>query len=148
MVQDQLNRFCTDQAVTAAALSDDWMSSQPMLAGNGGVDWGNGEPLHFIVRVTETMDDTGDDSSIRATLESDSVATMDSTPTVHASITIPALTAAGTEFSVQLPVGVNYEDILRARFAPSGGDLSAGKFSARLGRAVAAVKQHASGYNW
>lgn len=145
MLLDKQNQFSNAQAVTAAAISANVIDLGPLSGGNLIRDIGAGEELGVLIRVDTTMDDTGDDSTLIVTLESDDNVGL-SSATVHQTITtFAALSAANTQLYVPILPGA-YQRYLGLRYTPgAGGNLSAGAFSAWLVRGKFDTRVYASG---
>ena len=133
MIQDALNKFSTAQAVTASAISDvvdlNAGTLSPTLR-----DLGTGHDLTLVITVTETAAAAGA-ATVQFSLESDDVAGLSGSPTVHvATAAVPKATlVAGYEVAkFKLPQGVTYERFLGVRYTVATGPLTAGKFSAAL----------------
>ena len=129
--------FCEDQAVTATAISENVLE----FLDNGTVygeaaaiarNLGAGNEIPLGLQVTE---DFATLTSLTITLESDSVAGLSSSPTVHySSGAIPAASlVAGYKMPIRwLPVGT-IGKYLGFRFTVTGSNATAGKITAGLG---------------
>ncbi len=127
MFLDAHNLFSDAQAVTAAAGSTNTID----LGANR--DIGTGENIYLALNVDIVMTDAGSDSAITVALEGDSTAsfTPDGTKDI---ITIPAVTAAGTQFFVKLDPGsapLQFQ-FIRLLYTPTNGNLTTGSFTASL----------------
>jgi hypothetical protein len=93
------------------------------------------EPLYLVVFTNVACTDTGNDATLTITLESDSVVTLATSPTVHFSsgaLPFAAFSPAGTRLvTVALPQGV-YERYLGLRYTVASGPLITGAFDAFL----------------
>lgn len=115
MILDERNEFADAVAVIATAatgiLGDVIDIKSPTIAPNTTVDL-EGSEMYFVLRVATTIAVL---TSLRVQLVSDSVATLDSSPTVHADTGVIALAnipAGGKNWFVgKLPSG-NYERYL------------------------------------
>ncbi len=143
MILDAENLFCEEQAVTAEADSTNVIDLG--VARNIGV----GEPLFIFLNVTETMDDSGDDSTLNVDLVTDDNAALSSDAVVMDLVTIPATTAAGTQYIFRIPPAIleSYQRYIGLHFTPANGNLSAGKFTAGIVKDVQATQDYASGFS-
>lgn len=123
MIIDRLLTFGTAQAVTAAAASTDSIDLGAIR------DIGTGEPLYVVVVCTTAMTDTGSDSTLAVTLETDDNSSFSSVAS-FALGTFPAVSAAGTVLIARLnPLQAN-ERFAQLRYTPANGNLTTGSFSA------------------
>lgn len=143
MILDAQLEFSSEQAVTAAAASTNIVDLGVAR------DIGVGEETYIRIGVTETMDDTGDDSTLAVTLETDDNEAFASASTIATLVTIPAVTLAGTEYYIKLPIAITqaYQRYIRLQYTPSGGDLSAGKFDANIVKDIQKYTDYPSGYS-
>lgn len=132
MYVDALNEFSNSQAVTSTVLGDTVIDLGPTPTVR---DLGQGEPVYLVVQTSEAVTDTGDDAKLTLTLESDTVATLDSSPTVHFStgaLPFASFSGAGSlVVAVALPYG-DYKRYMGVRFTVANGPLTGGKFDAFL----------------
>lgn len=146
MLTDKLNTFSEEAAVTTTALLTNVIDLGPLSGGNTVRDIGAGETLYLYILVTEAATASGS-ATVTFTLESDSVATLDSSATVH--LTTAAIGKAtlvvGYEIKLALPPGA-YERYLGVRATVATGPLTAGKFTAMLTSALETRRDYASGY--
>ncbi len=133
--------FSEDQAVTAAAASTNVIDLCAIR------DIGAGENLYIGVLVTETFDDTGDDSTLAVTLETDDADTFGSATTLATLTTFATLTPAGTILYRRINPDENYERFIRLYYTPAGGNLSAGKVTAFIAKDVQNYRHYAAGYS-
>nr|BDD45119.1 hypothetical protein 8 [bacterium] len=140
MLMDQNLMFLDETAITGSAASD----VVPLDAAR---DIGVGENLWLYIKVDETMDDAGDDSTVTFSLQTDDNDGFTSATTLRTFDTIPANTAAGTEYKYRLDPAA-YEEYLRLYATVANGDLSAGKFTAAIVKDVPAQTDYASGYSF
>jgi PPE-repeat protein len=131
MILDTQNEFSNSQAVTATAISTNQVDtdSDSILKNLGGH-----EGVYLVLQVDEAF--AGTATTLTPELLSDSVATLDGTPTVHASfgaLATAALTAGKTVGVIALPFG-DYERYVGVRYTVAGGTYTAGKVSAYLTR--------------
>jgi hypothetical protein len=146
MLTDKLNTFSEAAAVTTTALLTNVIDLGPLSGGNAVRDIGAGDPLYLYIVVDEAVTASGS-ATVTFTLESDSVATIDSSATVHLTTAVigKATLVAGYEIRLALPPGA-YERYLGVRATVATGPLTAGKFTAMLVNAVDTRRDYASGY--
>lgn len=129
MYVDKLLMFSSDQAVTAAAASEDVIDLSAVR------DAGAGEDLYVVVVCKVAMADSGSDSTLAVALQGDSTETFtpDYTRTLF---TFAAASAAGTVKIAKLGPGdlnLRYANLL---YTPANGDLSAGTFDAFIAKDI------------
>lgn len=147
MYVDKQEEFSDSQAVTATALSTNVIDLTQGYAGLTTTDIGGEECVWLVVQVDEAATASGA-ATVTFSLESDSVATIDSSPTVHftsPAIGKAALTAGAQVVSICLPRGA-YERYLGVRYTVATGPLTAGKFSAFLTLDVPANRNYGTAY--
>jgi len=144
MILDNDLLFSDAQAVTAAAASTNYYDTGPLgyvgatsstsPPANTGRNLGTGGELYFSISVDTAMTDSGSNSTLAVTLETDDNSSFSSAATVATLVTIPAVSAAGTKYFVKVPIAttVPYERYLRIYYTPANGDLSAGAFTVAL----------------
>lgn len=134
MIMDGDLLFSDAQAVTAAAASTNYLDTGPLFSGNTGRDIGVSSELYFAITVDVAMTDSGSDSTIAVTLETDDNTSFSSIATVATLVTIPALSPAGTKYFVKVPIAstVPYEKYLQIKFTPANGNLTTGSFTVAL----------------
>ena len=143
MFIDAQNLFSENQAVTATA------NSTNVIDLGVARDIGNGEDLYLMLAVTETMDDTGDNSTLAVTLLTDDNASLSSPTTVRTLVTFAANTPAGTVYYYKLNPqnDVALERYIGLTYTTANGDLSAGKFTAGLVAGIQKAEKYvASGF--
>lgn len=142
MILDGQLELSSEQTVTAAAASENIIDLGIAR------DIGIGESLWIRIGVTETMDDSGDDSTLAVILQTDDNVAFGSAVTVAALVTIPAVTAAGTEYFFRLPAAVlnEYERYIRGFYTPANGNLSAGKFDMNIIKDIQHYTDYTSGF--
>lgn len=142
MILDGDLLFSEDQAVTAEADATNVIDLTNVR------DVGVGEPLYIMLLVTETFDDTGDDSTLNVDLVTDNNAAMSSDAVVQDLVTLPALTAAGTLYFFPLtPEILNaYERYITLHYTPANGNLSAGKITAGIVKDIQRYTSYAKNY--
>jgi hypothetical protein len=133
MFMDQDLLFSDAQAVTATAASSNYADLGPLFSGNLNRDIGVSE-MYISISVDVAMTDSGSDSTIAVSLETDDNTSFSSAATVATLVTIPAVTAAGTKYFVRLPIAttVPYERYIQLRYTAANGNLTTGSFTAAL----------------
>ena len=140
MYVDAQNLFCSAQAVTASAASTNLIDFSIAR------DMGNGEDIYLVVNITVAMTDSGSDSTVAVTLETDDNASFSSAATAMTIGTFAATSAAGTQLFAKLQPGKIDEQYLRAYFTVAGGNLTTGSFDAFLTTDIQNTTDYASGY--
>jgi hypothetical protein len=145
MLMDKQTLFSEAQAITATAASTNHIDLG--VARNIGV----GENLYLVLTVTEAFTDSGSDSTVTPSLETDED---DGFATALATIrtydTLPALSPVGTKKIYRLdPVNDigTYKQFLRLKYTVAGGNLSTGKITAGLVVGVEAIKDYPTNFN-
>jgi hypothetical protein len=135
MILDERNEFADDFSAvgTAAAtiVAGDVidLGATPTLR-----NLGDGEEIYFILRVSSAILASGGAANVTFRLVSDSVATLDSSPTTHltpGAIAKATLVTGYTVFKAILPHG-EYERYLGVTLTPDTNDTTAGTVSAFL----------------
>lgn len=150
MLMDKQNMFANNQALTVDALSEHVIDLEPNGGPNLTKDIGAGKALYLHILV-DTAFTTSDAGTLTVALESDSVATLDSSATVHA--TVASAIAAATMVAgywiakgFTIPQG-NYERYLGLRFTTNTGDFTAGKVKAWISENKYDSTTYESGYS-
>lgn len=148
MYVDAQLTFSDAQAVTATAGSTNVIDTGPLFSGNTGRNLGVGYRAYVIVNVDVAMTDSGSDSTITVTLETDDNAAFSSAATVSTLGVIPALTAAGTVYAFGLPIAgaVPYERYIRLMYTTTNGNLTTGSFTASITTDASIYAQYAPGF--
>jgi hypothetical protein len=122
-------RFSNEQAVTASAGSTNLIDLKV-----AGMNPGVGEPgLWAVFVVTEAFTDSGSDSTVAVTLETDNdVAFGSPTTAVQTVGTFAALSAIGSVLIVRLQPFSTLERYMRAYYTLANGNLSTGKITSFL----------------
>jgi len=128
MYTDDRTYFSDGQAITASAASTN------KIALTTPSDLGKLRKGVINIVVTETFDDTGDNSTAVVTLRTDDNEAFGSAATIATLFTITNGLAAGTEFNFELPYAnsVPYQDYIDLYFTVANGDFSQGKITARI----------------
>jgi hypothetical protein len=148
MYLDAKNEFSDAQAVTATTISTNVVD---LGATNTLKDLGIGEDVYLIVLTQTACTDASSDATLTLTLESDSVANLATSPTVHyttGALAFAAYSAAGSVVAaIRLPSG-NYERYLGVRYTIAAGPLTAGNFDAFLTKDWQKFRAYANGVNF
>lgn len=122
---DVKRMFSDEQAITAAAVSDEVLRVGP--------DLGCGNELYLEVLVTTAFTDADSNSTLTVAMEGDSTEsfTPDATETV---VTIPAVAAIGDKFIARLNPGFAplQLEFIRLKYTPNNGNLTTGAVSAYI----------------
>lgn len=135
---DASNRFCNDQAVTAAAASESQVNLNVATR-----DIGNGNPLYLCIACTVPMTDGSSDSTLAVTLRQSAAANMGSPDTLATVCTFPATSPAGTRYVYAIPPSLITKQYLDLYFTPANGNLSTGSFTAFLTPEYGVAKNYA-----
>lgn len=143
MIFDLENLLSNNQAITAAAISENVID-----LGLADRDIGVGEQLYIFGTVVTAFTDSGSDSTLAVTLETDDNVGLTSAAVLQTLVTLPALTAVGTKFLVPIaPEVLNaFQQYIGLRYTPSGGNLSTGAIFAGIVAQGQLEKVKASGY--
>ena len=106
---------------------------------------GAGTPVYVESLVRTAMADSGSDSTMTLTVETDDNTSFSSATTVQTIGTFAATSAAGTKLSVALQVSDLYERYIRVKYTVANGNLTAGKFSTYLTATPESNTQYADG---
>jgi hypothetical protein len=149
MILDSQLVLSDSQAVTATAISANVYDTNPISGPNATQDIGLGDPMWLVVSTAVTATDTSSDATLTITLESDTVAGLSSSPTVHYSsgaIAFASFATAGTRLvAIRLPAGA-YKRYVGLRYTVAAGPLTAGQFDAYLTHDLQANVAMASGF--
>jgi len=126
MILDAQNLFSDAQAVTASAASTN------LIDLGADRDLGTGKPVYVVVQVDVAMTDSGSDSTITVTAQTDAAAAFGSPTTAQTLGTFAALSAIGTRLIMALQPGQIVERFLRLYYTAANGSLSTGSFTAYL----------------
>lgn len=137
MIMDVQNRFSNAQAITATAASTDIVD-----LGITGRNVGVGEDVYLVAQVVSAFTDTGSDSTVTVTAETDDNTGMSSATTVATLGTFAALAAVGARLIIKLPIA-NLERYLGLRYTVAGGNLTTGAITAFLTKDIDAYKSYA-----
>lgn len=148
MILDERNEFADAVAVTGTAAATAVLGDVIDL-GATSRDIGNGEPLYLVIQVDTAVQATGGAAHVTFKLVSDSVDTLDSSPTTHfatPAIAKATLVAGYVVAAVALPMGT-YERYLGVTFTPDTNNTTAGKVNAFLTKDVAKWVAYADAVN-
>ncbi len=148
MITDTQLILSDEQAVTGTDISENVYDTGPLASGNSGIILGSGTTLYAFVLLTETMDDTGDDSTVTVTFETSAAAGLTSATTHLTFDVFAATTAAGAVRYLPLPPTGSYLQYAGFRYTVANGDLSAGKFTAGITLEVPQWHINADGRNF
>lgn len=123
MILDRLLVFSDAQAVTATAASTDSIDLSQIR------DIGTGADLYLVVACVVAMTDTGSDSTVAVTYETDDNPSFSSVASVTVG-TFAAVSAAGTTIIHRLNPAQANERYMQLRYTVSGGNLTTGSFDA------------------
>lgn len=138
MIRDQELMFSDAQVLTATALSTNTVDLGPLSGGNLTRDIAGGdEPLWLHINVPLVLDSAGDAATLVITLESDDVAALNTSPTVHWSSgeIAEATLATGYEIKAPVPSG-QYQRHLGFRYTVGTENFTTGTISATIVRRV------------
>lgn len=141
MIIDAQATFSSAQAVTAAAASTNYMDLQAIG------DLGMGEPIWLIVACVVAMTDSGSDSTLAVTIETDDNTSFSSATSVATVGTFAATSAAGTRLApYRIAAEAVVERYMRLYYTPANGNLSTGSFDAFLTKDIDKFTAYAKGY--
>jgi hypothetical protein len=125
------------QAITAAAPSTNVidLGALGVIGGSAGDQLRNrgaGTPINLFIQTLVAMTDTGSDSTLTVTLQTDDSPTFGSPTSLGDLVVTPAVQPVGRKFFVPLPVSPRYERYIRLNFTPNNGNLTTGSFRAGL----------------
>lgn len=144
MFLDKDLEFSTAQAVTAAAASTNYVDTAPLFSGNLGRDIGVSSELYIYAVCTVAMTDSGSDSTLAVTIETDDNTSFSSATTLATMFTFPAVSAAGTKLFWKVQPGLAYERYIQLRFTPANGNLTTGSFTAGFTKNIDSFKSYKS----
>lgn len=138
MILDAHNLFSDAQAVTASAASTNIIDLGAVR------DLGTGENLYIVVLVDTAFTDSGSDSTIAVTVETDDNEAFSSPSLSRMALgTFAALSAAGSRFVARLqPERIN-ERYMRVYYTAANGNLTTGAFTAFLTKDIYAYTSYA-----
>lgn len=128
------------QAVTAAAASTNYIDLAIAR------DIGTGEDLYLVSVCKVAMTDSGSDSTLAVTVETDDNTSFSSALTAQTAFTFSATSAAGTIKIAKLSPQVINERYMQVRYTPANGNLSTGSFSTFITNNIDRFVGYAKGY--
>lgn len=130
-IQDKLNVFSDNVALTATAISDVIDLGPSATTRN----IGGSDSMYLVLQVGTAFTDAGSDATLVAALVSDSTANLATSPTTHISTGTLAFSAVSTGNTVllvaKLPFG-RYERYLGMSYTVASGPFTAGTIKAFL----------------
>lgn len=135
MLIDRQNKFSSDQAITADAISQNVIDLGPLSNGNTIRDIGAGKTLYLHVLVKEALTDADGSPTLTVTLESDSAEALNVAAVVH--LTLPTIAEADLVKGAWIAKGVaipasGYKRYLGLRYTTNVADFDGGKVDAWL----------------
>lgn len=129
MYLDAQNLFSDAQAVTATAASTNYIDLGPLTgtARNIGV----GDDLYIHINIDVALTDSGSDSTVAITLETDDNTSFSSATTLATVASVAATAAAGTSYIYKI-ASAAFERYIQLRYTVSGGNLTTGSFTAGI----------------
>ncbi len=125
MYLDRQNQYSDAQALTVTVASTDIIDHGPLGGENTPTsnlsrDLGTGEPMVVMINLTVAADNTTTDETYTATLQTDALSAFGSPTTVGSVLVIPAGSAAGSKFFIDIPIGVAIEQFTRINYTLGG----------------------------
>lgn len=137
MITDSALVFSSSQAVTASAASTDYLDLGAIR------DIGTGENLYLVVSCTVAMTDSGSDSTVTVTIETDDNSSFSSATAAQTIGTFAAVSAVGTKLVARLqPFKIN-ERYARVYYTLANGNLTTGSFDALIVKDIDAQAYYA-----
>lgn len=148
MYVDKQAEFSDAQVVTASAISANVMDLISNSSGKNVLrDIGTGQDVYLVIIATAQATAAGA-ATLTASLESDSVVGLGSSPTVHfttKAFSLAEMAPGAVLAAVKLPAG-DYERYLGVRYTVATGPLTAGAFDAFLTTDVQAWRAYERNY--
>lgn len=138
---DAQTLFSDGQDVTSTAASTNYIDQGVAQ------DLGTGRDVYVVVQCDTTMDDSGDDSTLEVTVETDDNTSFSSATTAQTIGTFAATSAAGTKLIAKLQPEAITERYVRLKYTTANGDLSAGAFTAFLTTDIESYTYYSSGFS-
>lgn len=127
MILDAQTLFSDAQALTASAASTNLID-----LGAAGRDMGRGRKLMIRLNVDTALTDSGSDSTVTVTLQTDDNDSFSSATTAQTLFTIAATAAAGTVYRAYVAPGALDERYCRLYYTMNNGNLSTGAVTAAM----------------
>lgn len=131
MILDSRLEFCDATALNTGAAGAYIIGNQADLGATSPGDIANGQPLYWVTTVDTAVDSGNDSTTVALALVSDSVATLDSSVSTHATISAQAQATlvAGKKYVVPIPSGVAFERYLGIQQTTGVTPVTAGKIN-------------------
>lgn len=110
-------------------------------------DLGVGENLYLVVIVTTAFTDSGSDSTMAVSLDTDNDVAFGSVDNSQVVGTFPALSAVGARLVARVQPEKITSRYSRVSYTVANGNLTTGAFTAFLTHDIDAIKYYANGYN-
>lgn len=130
MYVDAHNRFSNAQTIAGSAVSTNTIDLSE--ARNVGV----GERLYVVALVATAFTDTGSDSTVTVTMQTDATDAFGSATTTFTLGVFAALSAAGTALMVPIPIDGIDEAVARLYYTVANGNLTTGAITAFVTRDI------------
>ena len=140
MILDAQNTFDDNAAHLTTEASDNVIDLKAIR--NIGV----GENLYLVVAVTAAFTDSGSDSTMAVTIETDDNEAFASATTTQTLGTFAALSAVGTQLIARIQPDMMDERYVRLKYTVANGDLSTGSFDAYIVKDIDQFKAYPKGY--
>ncbi len=143
MMNDKQLYFSEQQAITASAASTNYLDFGSIR------NLGVGEELYLVFLVTTAFTDTGSDSTVTPSFQTDDNSAFSSAATLRTYDVFAALTAANTKRMYKLePVtdAGSYERYAQIYYTVANGNLTTGAITAFITKDVQAWKSYAVGF--
>lgn len=144
MIMDKENQFSDAQAITATAVSTNYVDLG--IARNIGV----GENMYLVMIVTTAFTDSGSDSTVTPSLETDDNTSFSSPVTLRTYDVIAALAAANTKRVYRIEPyndAGRFERYIQLRYTLANGSLTTGAITAFLSKDAQLWAPYASGFS-
>ncbi len=144
MLLDRQTQFSDAQAITASAASTDLLDLGVVR------NIGDGTNLYLVFIVTVAFTDSGSDSTVTPSLQTDDNAGFGSATTIRTFDVLAALTPAKTKRVYKLEAyndAGRFERYLRVYYTVAGGDLTTGSISAFLVESAQVWKAYPVGFS-
>lgn len=126
MYLDAENLFSDAQALTATAASTNSIDLQAIR------NMGVGQDIYVIISVDVAFTDSGSDSTMAVTIETDDNSSFSSATTAQTIGTFAALSAVGSRLIAKLQPDLINERYVRLKYTAANGNLTTGSVTAAL----------------
>jgi len=140
MLVDAQNLFSDAQAITASAASTNLLDLGIARS------LGDGERLYVVCLVDTAFTDSGSDSTVAVTIETDDNADFSSATTAQTLGTFAALSAAGSVLIVPIAAFATEERYVRLYYTLANGSLTTGAITAFITHDVQRYTAYADGF--